>query len=200
MKKTIALFISSALLLLSLGGCTDNSMKYGLSDESEILATGFSQPFYDDIDGESKLSDNQVRSILNKVPYNQYESYPGYPNVPISATLFKDGEEQSVDVRDRRLIRMVNFYNNAVYYSQYSYSQGTIDNEHIEEAENESYRLEIQYTPGKLGGKNISDTIIVTNELFVPICHEIPSFNADSTAYHHLPLYDEYSWLDLFGF
>ncbi len=200
MKKTIALLISAVLLLLTFSGCAEDSMEYGLSDESEIVSTKFSRPFYDDIEGEPKLSDDQVTAILKKIPYDQYESYPRNPMAPISATLFKDGEEPTIDIRDRRLIRMMNFYHNAVYYSQYSYSQGYLDNERIEEAETESYRLEIKYTPEKLGGTPIFDTIIVTNLSFIPIRYDIPSYNADATAAVHLPLYDQYPWLDLFGF
>lgn len=210
MKKTISLLISSILLLGIFSGCSGNSIKYGISTEPEVLNSKFSSPFYsEDIKRNDSLTDDEVYTILSKVPFDQYEAYPDQHNVPISATLYKDNEEILIDIRDRRLIRLINFYNNAVYHWRYAYSQGCLKPEDIEATESESYRLVLKYTPvdfedtddahGDTYG-TLYDTIIVTNEVFVPICHDIPCYTGPSTAFYYLPLYREYPWLDLFGF
>lgn len=204
MRKAIALCVSLVLLLLTFSGCSDEET-YGISTEEELLVSEFSLPFYDkDIESrESKLSDKEIEAILSEVPADQYESYPDQHNIPLTATLYKDGEEITVDIRDRRLIRMLNFYNNAVYHCRHAYSQGSLDPESLQEVESESFRLVLTYAPqeGDSWG-TLYDTIIVTNESFVGICHDIPYGDGTypSTAFSHQPLYRDYSWLDLFGF
>lgn len=204
MKKTIALLISAVLLLSTFGGCSDDEKDMdGISTAQELLMTEYSSPFYDENIkfNESKLSDKEIDAILSEVPADQYEAYPDQHNIPLTATLYKDGEEITIDIRDRRLIRMMNLYNNAVYYWQHAYSQGSLGPEELQEVESESFRLVLTYTSEESESfETLFDTIVVTNEHFVGICHDIPFGDDPSTALIRLPLYREYPWLDLFGF
>lgn len=97
---------------------------------------------------------------------------------------------------------MLNFYNNAVYHGRHAYSTGSLNPEALQEVESDSYRLVLTYTPEGDSWEALYDTIIVTNEKFVGICHDIPYGDGiyPSTAFIRLPLYDQYPWLDLFGF
>lgn len=205
MKKTIAL-LTAATVLISVCACAEDMKVYvapsGLSEAENLVASKYSKAFYEDIEGEPRLSDGQVREILAKVPYNQYEPYPEQQLVPTSAVLYKDGQEAVIDVRDRRLIQLINFYNNALYYDLHAYTQGSYDMEDQAEFKSTPFRLELHYSPDVESGKAIFDPIIVTNRNFVRFMeNSSPDGSPYSTlAFGQYPLYDDYPWLDLFGF
>lgn len=205
MKKAILMLLLSALLLTSLGGCAEKIEMGGISTAEEIVASEFSDPFYgtDVPRGEESLSNREIMEILAKVPADQYEAYPDLHNIPLTATLYKDGEVIEIDVKDRRLIRMINFYNNSIYHCQHSYTTGSLDPQGLEKVENAEYRLVLTYTPfeSEIFDSHF-DTIIVTNERFVGISYDIPFGEGvyPFTAFGKNPLYQSYPWLDLFEF
>ncbi len=72
--------------------------------------------------------------------------------------------------------RMVNFYNNAVYYNLHTYTQGSYDPESQAKLESAAFRLELKYPPVEPSRsfEEAFDTLIVTNETFVGFCHDTP--------------------------
>ena len=78
------------------------------------------------------MTDNEMKSIIHNLPDDKYETYPDLHNIPLVATLYKGGEVISIDLDDARLIRIINFYNNSVYYSQYAYTQGLLNINYLE--------------------------------------------------------------------
>ena len=190
----------------NLEGTTENT-----DNHTEKLNEKFSSSPFADVDGGSKkLTDEEIKLVLSNVPCDRYEIYPGLHNVPVSATLYKNDEVISIDVNDPSIIRLVNLYNNSVYYHKYSYTQGLLNIDYIEEVVN-NYRLEIIYTPyyTQEGSYDINialcDTIVVTNKRFVLIAHDIPGYENQLDRYPfsavgHQPLYNNYAWLDLLGF
>lgn len=206
--KKLSVLVISILLLVALVGCTNT--------EKDLLNPKYSSSsFFDIEEGDPHPTDKDIISVISKIPSNQYEAYPVLQNVPISATLYKDGEAVSIDVRDPRLIRLVNFFNNALYYDKCSYLLSYLSDEDLkEQVINEEFRLEIKYKPDgdKLPGPYETeptnfDTIIITNSNrdFVLINHDLPNYLGDEQlssiwAAEYSPLYWSYPWLDLFGF
>ncbi len=205
MKKALLMLLLFAVLATSLIGCAEKIEMGGISTAEEIVASEFSQPFYDkDIPrGEDSLSKREIMEILAKVPADQYEAYPDLHNIPLTATLYKDGEVIEIDVKDRRLIRMINFYNNARHHWQCSYTTGSLNPKGLEEVEQAEYRLVLTYTPfeSEIFDSHF-DTMIVTNDWFVGISYDIPYGNRTYpfTAFGRNPLYRDYPWLELFEF
>jgi hypothetical protein len=129
--------------------------------------------------------------------------------VPLSATLYKDGETTRIDVADPRLIGLINLYNNSVYHRQHAYTQGLLNIDAQNEVWSESFKLVITFEPKEINNTfydtNITayDTFIVTNESFTLINHSVPGYDQEEyphKAVGHVPLYGHYAWLDLFGF
>ena len=148
-------------------------------------------------------------------PIGINNSRPETHGAPLSATLYKDGEVITIDPHDQRLIALTNFFNNCVYYSKCSYTQGLLSVDDIEEnVTGADFRLELKYTPyGDQGpspyGTSTSrcDTIIVTNSYvgFTLIAHDLPGYEGQEDQYPFRavgfsPLFWTYPWLDLFEF
>ena len=197
MKKVLCMFFAAILLLSTLSGCKKNSSTQEFSDE----------PFFVVDEVDDPLSDKEIKKLLSKVPQKRYEVYPGLHNVPLTATLYKDGEVVSIDVNDPRLIGLINLYNNSVYHRQFSYLQGMLDAENIEAIKNDEFRLELKYTPYDSGYSYTThitryDTVIITNGPynFTLIDHSHFSYQDTFMATSHVPLHEQYRWLDLFGF
>ena len=161
------------------------------------------------------MSDAELKTVIASIPRDAYEAYPETHGVPLSATLYKDGEVITIDPHDQRLIALTNFFNNCVYYSKCSYTQGLLSVDDIEENVTVAdFRLELKYTPyGDQGpspyGTSTSrcDTIIVTNSYvgFTLIAHDLPGYEGKEDQYPfravvYMPLYDTYPLLELFGF
>ena len=227
MKKTISLILTLVLIVSTFSGCVNisgtatgkttnkNPVVTELSSEElqKLISSEISLPF-SNVDGSEKLTDNEIKEIVSKVPSDKYEAYPHLHNVPNSATLYKGNEIISIDVKDPRLIQLINFYNNSVYHNQYSYTQGLLNLKYLEEnVENNNFRLELKYTPYTDTSTvpydttiTLSDTIVVTNNCgFLIIAHDRPGYEGLENEYPfhavgHEPLHYNYCWHDLFGF
>lgn len=171
------------------------------------------KPFFKIEGPDFSPSDLRVKFGMAKIPSDQYEAYPSTQNVPISATLYKDGEPLSVDVNDPKLIRLVNLFNNALYHEKCAYVQSYLSDTHLEEILGEDFRLELKYEPfgDVLPGPYVNDparfdTLIVTNSYgFVLINHDQQAYSGDRPGYSVLaagysPFGWQCQWLDLLGF
>ena len=164
----------------------------------------------------STSSYNVGKGIINRVPNDRYEEYPNLHNIPLSATLYKNGETITIDVNDPRLIRLINLFNNALYCGDCAYLLGYLYDEDIEEgALNGEFRLELKYEPygekGSLPGPyendpTLFDTMIITEDKFILINHDLPVYMGDEqicsiwAALYYPYEWNQVSWLDLFGF
>ena len=214
MKKSFVVFLT-ACLLLSLFGCSDfKPVLIELTEEEkqEITTNELSGAFDCKESGE-KMTDEELSTVVSNVKNDKYELYPDLHNVPLTATLYKNGKATSIDVNDPRLIGIINLHNNAVYYNQYSYTQGLLNKEYLSEnVLHENFRLELTFTPFDISHEskyafnvNVCDTIIVTNKEFALIAHDLPGYENEENkypyrAFAHTPFNNNYPWLDLFGF
>ena len=226
-KKIFAIFLS-LLMLFVLVGC-DDAQKESVDeaaqdgevnttnqieqiDESlkqQLLSDGFSAtPFSDVGELEAPVSDEEMMAIISKIPSDKYELYPNTHTIPVSATLYKNGEVISISVDDPRLIQLTNFFNNCIYYCKCNYLQGLYSLDHIEEELSEQYRLELTYVPyGEPAAPYSkettgSDTFIVTTS-FTTIAHDRIGYNEENYPFYATgfwPLYSRYNLLELFGF
>jgi len=179
-----------------------------------------SPSFFDAIDAQMTdsraLTEEELKPVLSLVPDDRYEEYPDTHGVPLSATLYKDGQTISIDVNDPRLVKLTNLFNNCVYYSRCSYLQGFYSLDDLEKKiAKEDFRLELKYTPygdtrpGPYGtSTSMCDTITVLNtrSSFLLIAHDLPGNSAVEDEYPFLitsfaPLGGMVNnILDLFGF
>lgn len=201
MKKVLCLLLALILVLSVLCGCR----KSGIEKPYTEIKT-------DTNNISVKFSDKEIQKIVSDIPHNKYEVYPALHSAPLTATLYKDGKTISIDTNDQRLIGLINLYNNAVYHNQYTYTQGLFSIEDLEEIVfSEEFKLELTYTPYRDESvttprrNTIYDTIIVTNKEFVLIAHDLPGYETEEDKYPfkavgHYPYFDDYPWLDLFGF
>ena len=211
MIKKILGFLLSLLLLAMLFGCDHTS------EDNTLVSDKFSSaPFSNIAEGDPSLSDEEMETVIAKIRSDKYELYPDTHSVPTSATLYKDGKAISIDADDQRLIKLINFFNNCVYYSKCSYTQGLLPLDYLEENINKAdFRLELKYTPyGDTAPEpygtstTMCDTIIITNSHlgFTLIAHDLPGYEGEEESYPFravgcFPLYDNaYQWLGLFGF
>ena len=214
----------SAILLTGLTACTlrknnnvtgdpDISREYTSQEREALKDPDYSSsPFFDIAEGADHPDEKEIKSKLSSIPAGKYQTYPGLHNVPLTATLYKDGKTTTIDLRDDRLIRLMNLYNNSVCYHKYAYTQGLLNREDIEKAESEEPRLVLTFSTENRGEKVVydtnvmaHDTIIVTNEWFVLIAHDLKGYEGEENEYPfhavgHLPLYENHNWLDLLGF
>lgn len=210
MKKSIFLLLALVLILSALLSTSLTSCNNANSDDGRSFSDA---PFFAVKEGEDPLPDNKIRSVISRLPADKYEKYPHLHSTPLTATLYKDGKEIALDLKDQRVIRILNFYNNSVYYNNYAYTQGLLDKDLLEEKVfSEDARLVLTFTPNKDSSfsydTNIEayDTIVVTNgQQFVLLGHELPGYEGAEDQYpfsavRHDPLFNDYRWLDLFGF
>lgn len=221
MKKSIVLLLFVSLLLVSFAGCNKTESKdptasfqydegkHGLSEEELTALTNpnFSTKVFEEVEEGIELTDEELKAIIAKVPSDKYEAYPELHTVPNTATLYKNGEVITIDVKDPRLIGLINLYNNSVYYSQLSYTQGLYNSNYIKRFEDSKYKLVLTYTPQESTGDNPKcNAIIVTNDLgFCLLAHDLPGYENQEKDYPfwaigHEPLHEDYPWLELFGF
>ena len=134
-------------------------------------------------------------------------------NIPLTATLFKNGEEIALDVRDPRIIRLINFFNNSLFYEKCEYSLSHLDQDDLENIMSEEFRLELKYEPY---GENVPeayenqptlfDTIVVHGGRFALINNDFPWYYVDELISFKGNYYSPYvgwqssGWLELFGF
>ena len=212
LKRIFTLFIS-LFILATFTGCNDTNVE-PLSDKEKaaLVSDSFFPDTFFYVNEGDRLADDEIRDVISNIPSEKYESYPDTHNVPLSATLYKDGESILLERNDPRLIAIINFFNNCVYHSRCAYTQGLLPMDYLEEnVIGSDFRLELKYTPcSDTGpspyGKSTTgcDTIIITNS-FTLIAHEIPGYEGQEKAYPYCavgfsPLYNSYAWLELFGF
>ena len=215
-KKIFSLFLSLLMLFV---GC-DNIQNESLDETTQseqidenpkerLLSDTFSPtPFSDVNEIEAPVSDEEMLAIISKIPSDKYEVYPNTHTIPVSATLYKNGEVISIAVDDPRLIQLTNFFNNCVYHSKCSYLQGLYPLDSIEEILSTQFRLELKYVPyGRPAspyGKETtgSDMFVVTNSI-TAIAHDRSGYDEENYPYYATgfwPLYGTYNLLELFGF
>ena len=220
MIKKMLILLLALILSVTLFGCVDT----GKGDAGDISASDntlqsnnmiredfASTPFFS-IEEGTNLSYENITNIIEKISSDKYEVYPNTQNVPVSAILYKDGKEISIELDDERLIKLTNFFNNCVYYSKCAYTQGLLSTDYIEEyVTGCDFRLELKFVPyGEIGPSpygtctTMCDTIIITDD-FTLMAHDLPGYEGQSDTYpfHAVgfcPLYDTYDWLELFGF
>ncbi len=232
MRKAIFLTIALSLISMSFIGCgnisaseitnstapttvttlVSTSTAQSTSQTTPATTTApytFPGPF-PGVDEGITLSEKKLQAIISNVPSDKYESFKGLHGAPLTATLYKDGEVTSLDVNDPRIIRLMNLYNNAVYNSQYSYTQGLLSIDYMSKVTSEEFRLELTFTPSSgyaYYDTNILrySTFIITNSQFFLINYDMPGYEGEEDRYPYLarghsPLHDHYAWLDLLGF
>lgn len=141
--------------------------------------------------------------VIAQIPSDEYVSYNGLHAAPLTATLYKNGDCISLDVKDPRLIRLWNFYNNEIYYGVYSYSQGPCSSLY-EDYKDAAFRLELTFTPAT---ENITfetsfDKFVISDGHFFAIQTDTPTpfQEYDYSVFSRYPLH-VYSlhWLEIFG-
>ena len=215
MKKRLLVLLLSVLTLVAFAGCGSEPKPLTEEEKKALLSESFSAaPFFDGKEIAPRLTNDEVKAVISAVPSDKYEVYPDTHNLPDAATLYKNGDTIAIDLNDPRLIRLINFFNNCVYYSQCSYTQGLYSEDYL--AENilsDDFRIELKYTeytstPPTPYGKCTTgcDLIVIGNSdhAFTLIAHNIGGYegNADhpSQAVGFVPLHNSYPWLELFGF
>lgn len=142
-------------------------------------------------------------NVLATIPSDEYEVYPGLHSKPLSATLYKNGEITELDINDPRLIQLLNFYHNAVYYRIHAYSQGPAT-EYYEEVKDASFKLELIFVQNMTDDsiETSFDKIVVIDTNVFGIRTNIPFGDYDYSVYSRNPLYyqEGISLLELFGF
>lgn len=202
MKKI--LLCTCLLVLLIFAGCEkgetpQNTARIDNADHKPLYSST-PYAYVEEAGADTDINSLDWEAILSSIPATYYEEYPKLHSVPVTATLYKDGKETELDINDPRLVRLLNFYNNAIHHGIYSYTQGSFNPTDLEELENERFRLVLAYTPVVGNFETTYDTIIVINKSFVGIRHNIPFGEYPSSAFGRLPLHADYHWLDLFGF
>lgn len=209
MKKILALLLALSLFAVCFSGCNDpgnqadgtvTHKSYSSEELSGMRTADFSPVPYAE---RTRLSDEEIKSVIAKVPSDKYETYPGLTMDLTSATLYCDGEVTSVDLKDQRLVKLINLFMNTIYYRQCAWTQGLLNGTYLDDLEKESFKLvlDCQY-----GGDGIHpstyDTIIVINEWFVLLDYDAQNYNGEDLpcAMGYEPLSRDYRWLDLFGF
>lgn len=195
MRGKILLFAMCIAVLLT--GC------YSVYDP-EPSATASPYPeayaYVEELTAYSDVGKLNWNEILDMIPSDSYEEYPGQPAVPLSATLYKNGEAQELDVNDPRLAKLMNFYHNMVYNEVYSYTQGSFSPAEYEAMEQSDFRLELTYEPCGSGEKSF-DKVLIAQNTFVGVRSEVPFGDYPFSSFGRYPLYVEsIDWLELFGF
>ena len=229
MIKNIFAFFLSLFMLFLLVGCDksqdgtaqsehiDINLQNGVPQSEHIdenlkeklLSDSFSAtPFFNVNEIEAPLSEEKFLDIISKIPSDKYEVYPNTHAIPVSATLYKNGEVISIALDDSRLIQLTNFFNNCIYYSNCSYLQGLYSLDSVEDILSTQFRLELTYVPfgdpASPYGKETtgSDMFVVTNSI-TAIAHDRSGYDEENYPYYATgfwPLYGAYNLLELFGF
>ena len=161
-----------------------------------------SEPFPD---VQSKLPDYAIRELIDALPSDRYEVYPDFNSIPTTAVLYRGGIEQQIDVRDPRLIRLINLYSRSSYYGQNVYLQGLYDAEDLQKrVTNSTKKLVLKFDPNIKGYVFSGDTLVITNLEFIVINNRGHYYDNENCPFAGMdsPLnsISWYHWLDLFGF
>lgn len=157
--------------------------------------------------------EDELSAAISQIPSDQYVTHTNQHGRPLSATLYKNGEVMEIDVNDPRLVRLINFFNAALYRKDCAYSLGYLPFSNLEaNVTNQDFRLELKYQP--CGEKvpspysaeyAMSDTVVITGNQFVVINHDRVAYENAAKypvlALSYIPLEESNAlWLDLFGF
>ena len=235
-KKFFALFLSLLVLFLFVGcdnpqnelpdeyissedvNATTQSAQTSTTTECEqidenlkekLLSDSFSAAPFSDVNSiEAPLSEEEFLAIISQIPSDKYEVYPNTHAIPVSATLYKNGEVISIALDDSRLIQLTNFFNNCIYYSKCGYLQGLYSLDSVEDILSTQFRLELTYVPfgdpASPYGKETTgiDMFVVTNSI-TAVAHDRSGYDEENYPYYATgfwPLYGSYNLLELFGF
>jgi hypothetical protein len=215
MRKRLLVLLLSVLTLVAFAGCGSEPNPLTDEEKKALLGESFSfAPFFEGKESATLLTNDEVKAVISAAPSNKYEVYPDTHNLPDAATLYKDGDTVAIDLNDPRLIRLINFFNNCVYYSKCSYTQGLYSEDYL--AENilsDDFRIELKYTeytstpPTPYGSCTTGCDLIVignSNYSFTLIAHDLAGYEGDANypfaAVGFVPLHNSYPWLELFGF
>ena len=128
-------------------------------------------PYFDFDETDPSPTDAMISATIENIRSDRYESYPSLQTIPLSATLYKDGEVISIDVDDPRLIRLINFFNNALHYDKCHYLLCFVTEDILaEDVMSDDFRLELKFKPfGDVkpapydDNPSDFDTMIITN-------------------------------------
>lgn len=125
--------------------------------------------------------------------------YPGLYTEPLTATLYIDGVATELDTKDPRLVQFINFYNNTIYYGNYSHALGGCSDEAIAELEARPTQLVLTYHPIRGSTETHYHTVYIANS-YTGVVLDNPF-----TVYPHMfakrtPLHQFADWLKIFGF
>jgi hypothetical protein len=215
MKKRLLVLLLSVLTLVAFAGCGSEPKPLTEEEKKALLSESFSSaPFFEGKESATLLTNDEVKAVISAAPSDKYEVYPGTHNLPDAATLYKGGDTIAIDLNDPRLIRLINFFNNCVYYSKCSYTQGLYSKDYLDEnILNDNFRIELKYTessitpPTPYGNCTTGcDLIVIENSdhAFTLIAHNIGGYEGDANypfaAVGFVPMHNSYPWLELFGF
>lgn len=192
--------IVSCLLCFSflLTGCTIESIPDTSVDGSDYPPA---YAFVEELGAARQVAGLDWEDILKAIPSDYYEDYPGLPAAPLTATLYKNGEAEVLDVNDPRLVKLMNFYHNMVYNEVYSYTQGSFSPNEYEEMEQEDFRLELAYEPRHGSFETTFDKMLIVDGNFIGVRSDVPFGEYPYSSFGRYPLYVEsVDWLELFGF
>ena len=215
MKKRLLVLLLSVLTLVAFAGCGSEPKPLTEEEKKALLGESFSSaPFFEVNEIAPRLTNDEVKAVIFAAPSDKYEGYPDTHNLPDAATLYKDGEAIAIDLNDPRLIRLINFFNNCVYYSKCSYTQSMLNKDYLDEnILNDDFRIELKYTessitpPTPYGNCTTGcDLIVIENSdhAFTLMAHNIGGYEGDENypfaAVGFVPMHNSYPWLELFGF
>ena len=169
-----------------------------------FFSSNYPKPYVclDEKNAETAIKGVNWNKILESIPNDHYEAYPGLHTVPLSATLYNGNKVEEIDINDPRLIKMMNFYHNVVYFGVYSYTQGPFLPEEYLDLASTNYRLELTYEP-IYEGCNLEttfDKILIVDCVFVGVCSNTPRAEYPFCSYGRYPLHvQSIHWLELFG-
>jgi len=215
-----ALYIQMELLADMLGMNTDSVSS--IYDDSFAAANEATTPYmadapylaYEELDRRIETTRPLfVEDLLEKIPSTYYEEYPGLREKPLTAMYYKDGKSTKIDINDERLIALVNFYSNSLYYGEFDWGPYTLQSDQDDVYNKYSERLEITFEPNNtipqakddISLEKTCETIIVTNDSLFAVDQHLTYFK-NGTAYPYT-LYDGFfnchgfvDWLSVFGF
>lgn len=192
--KILSFILSIFTLLICFASCnSDREEETKTYENSEIVTVDKSvflspdyvkSPYFDIEETDSSPTDEQIRYTISNIRSDRYEEYPVLQNIPISATLYKDGDVTNIALDDPRLIRLINFFNNALHYDKCAYLLCNVTEEMLaEDIVSDDFRLELRYQsygdtrPSAYENSPTDfDTMIITNRFFdfTLINHDAP--------------------------
>ena len=155
---------------------------------------------------------DEWQTMLSQIPSDDYEDYT-VDLKPLTATLYKNSEVISIDATDERLVRLLNYFNRALFYNQCAYTQSYVSPANC--GLDDAFRLELTYEPyGDVrpgayeNAPTKFDMIVVTNRSFdfmlidhdTPISYGEPTYTYPFLVARYNPFEMQGACLEMFGF